>query len=433
VAAGASAAAKARRTNKGAEIVLFEQDPYMSFANCGLPYYIGGEIPTRASLFVSDPFTFEIRFNIDLLLETAVVAIDRDKKEVAFRGPDGESGSLGYDRLIIATGTVPIVPPVEGIDGPHVFFCRTVPDVNAIMERLDKILPRDMEGLRETEGSRLVMRKQTGVRSLIIGGGYIGLECAEQLIHRGIHATVVEARDQLMGVLDPEVVRPVQDGIESAGGRVILNDAVARIETWGDRSIAFLESGLEVKFDLAILATGVRPNVELAQKAGIQLGATGAIAVDAYQRTSDPAIYAAGDNCESIHLSTDDSVNIPLAGPANKRGRIAGHNEALNRLRMRGVLGTGIVRVCGMVAAGTGLTEKAAQQAGTDVAVSYSGTCANASRRYRRTARSSSTAASAIAATWRNRFCSKTAGPTCATSMAVLHLPARSTGRSSHG
>ena len=381
VAAGASAAAKARRTNKDAEIVLFEKGPYMSFANCGLPYYIGGEIPNRASLFVADPFTFEVRFNIDVRLKTSVLGIDRNRQEISFTGPDGEQSSLHYDRLIIATGTVPIVPPVEGIDGPHVFFCRTIPDVDAIMERLDQVLPRDMEGLRETEGSKFVMRKETGVRSLIIGGGYIGLECAEQLIHRGIHTTVVEAQDQLMGVLDPEVARPVQDGIENAGGKVVLSDAVARIETTGDRSIAYLESGLAVKFDLAILATGVRPNVELAQKAGIELGATGAIAVDAWQRTSDPAIYAAGDNCESVHLSTGDTVNIPLAGPANKQGRVAGHNAALDlqdvdtadpsRLLMRGVLGTGIVRVCGVVAAGTGLTEKAARRAGIEVAVSY--------------------------------------------------------------
>jgi NADPH-dependent 2,4-dienoyl-CoA reductase/sulfur reductase-like enzyme/rhodanese-related sulfurtransferase len=381
VAAGASAAAKARRTNKDAEIVLFEKGPYMSFANCGLPYYIGGEIPNRASLFVADPFTFEVRFNIDVRLKTTVVDIARDRHEVTYVSPDGAQGSLHYDRLVIATGTVPVVPPVEGIDGPHVFFCRTVPDVDAIVERLDRVLPRDMEGLRESEGSKFVMRKETGVRALIIGGGYIGLECAEQLIHRGIHTTVVEAQDQLMAVLDPEVARPVQDGLENAGGRVILSDAVARIETKGDRSVAFLESGLELKFDLAILATGVRPNVELAQKAGIELGKTGAIAVDAWQRTSDPAIYAAGDNCESVYLATGESVNIPLAGPANKQGRVAGHNAALDlhdadqedaaRLRMKGVLGTGIVRVCGVVAAGTGLTEKAAQRAGIDAAVSY--------------------------------------------------------------
>ena len=381
VAAGASAAAKARRTSKDAEIVLFESGPYMSFANCGLPYYIGGEITNRASLFVSDPFTFEVRFDIDVRLSTSVVAISRDKREVEYIGPDGERSSLAYDRLIITTGTVPIVPPVEGIDGPHMFFCRTVPDVDAIMERLDRILPRDMEGMRETEGSRFVTRKETGVRALVIGGGYIGLECAEQFIHRGIHTTIVEAQDQLMAVLDPEVTRPVQDAIESAGGKVILNDAVIRIKTKGDRSIAFLESGLEEKFDLAIIATGVLPNVELAEKAGLELGKTGAIAVDAWQRTSDPTIYAAGDNCESIHLSTGDLVNIPLAGPANKQGRVAGHNAALDlenvdredavRLRMRGVLGTGIVRACGVVAAGTGLAEKAAQKAGIKIAVSY--------------------------------------------------------------
>jgi len=381
VAAGASAAAKARRTNKDAEIVLFEKGPYMSFANCGLPYYIGGEIPNRASLLISDPFTFEVRFNVDVRLKTTVLDIDRDEQEVTYVGPDGEQGALAYDRLIIATGTQPIVPRVEGIDGPHVFFCRSIPDVDAIMERLDRVLPRDMEGLRETEGSRFVLRKETGVRALIIGGGYIGLECAEQLIHRGINTTVVEVQNQLMGLLDPEVARPVQDGIESAGGKVILSDAVSRIETKGDQSIACLKSGREVKFDLAILATGVRPNVELAQQAGIELGTTGAIAVDAWQRTSDPAIYAAGDNCESVYIPTGAQVNIPLAGPANKQGRVAGHNAALDlqdveredpaRLRMRGVLGTGIVRVCGVVAASTGLTEKAARRTGIDIAVSY--------------------------------------------------------------
>ncbi len=184
------------------------------------------------------------------------------------------------------------------------------------------------------------------MRALIMGGGYIGLECAEQFIQRGIRTTVVEAQEQLMGPLDPEVTQPIQEALENAGATVILNDAVARIDAVGDRNQAILNSGRLVKFDLAIIATGVRPNVELAQKAGIALGRTGAIAVDGQQRTSDPAIYAAGDNCESVYLLTGDPVNIPLAGPANKQGRVAGQNAALDlkdvdrddphRLRMRG-------------------------------------------------------------------------------------------------
>jgi len=381
VAAGASAAAKARRTNKDVEIVLFEKGRYMSFANCGLPYYLGGEIANRASLFVADPGTFEIRFEVDVRLRTAVVDIVGEAREVAFVGPDGRQDRLSYDRLILATGTVPIVPPIPGIEGPNFFFCRTVPDVDAMLERLDRILPRDMEGRRQTDGRDFLSRRETGVRALIIGGGYIGLECAEQLTHRGIRTTVVEAQEQLMGPLDPEMTRPIRVALADAGVTVILRDAVTRIESAGDRNLAVLASGRSVKFDLAIIATGVRPNVELAQKAGIALGKTGAIAVDPWQRTSDPAIFAAGDNCESLFLPTGHPVNIPLAGPANKQGRVAGQNAALDlkeigsedpaRLTMRGVLGTGIVRVCGVVAGGTGLTEKAAARAGVATEVSY--------------------------------------------------------------
>lgn len=381
VAAGASAAAKARRTNKDAEILMFERGRYMSFANCGLPYYLGGEITNRASLFVADPATFEIRFNLEVRLKTAVVDIVPESREVAFVGPDGRRDSLSYDRLILATGTVPIVPAIKGIDGPNLFYCRTVPDVDAMLERLDRILPRDMEGRRQTDGRDFLARRETGVRALILGGGYIGLECAEQLIHRGIRTTVVEAQEQIMGPLDPEVTRPIRVALEDAGATLFLGDAVARIESAGDRNVAILESGRSVTFDLGIIATGVRPNVELAQKAGIALGGTGAIAVDAWQRTSDPAIYAAGDNCESVYLPTGEAVNIPLAGPANKQGRVAGQNAALDlkdigtedpsRLRMRGVLGTGIVRVCGVVAGGTGLTEKAARRTGVEAEVSY--------------------------------------------------------------
>lgn len=176
VAAGASAAAKARRTNEQAEIVLFDLGPYMSFANCGLPYYVGGEIAARDALFVAKPAHFSHRFRVDVRLNTRVVDIDAAGRSVAFVGPDGVRGTLGYDRLILATGTVPIVPPIPGLDGPNIYYCRTVPDVDAIMDRLSHLLPREMEG------GHFLSVKDSGFQALIIGGGYIGLECAEQLM-----------------------------------------------------------------------------------------------------------------------------------------------------------------------------------------------------------------------------------------------------------
>ncbi|MFO1127419.1 MAG: FAD-dependent oxidoreductase [Rhodospirillales bacterium] len=374
VAAGASAAAKARRTNEAVEIVMFDHGPYMSYANCGLPYYVGGEIAARDALFVASPERFTKFFRIDVRLNTEVVGVNPSERTVSYIDPENGASTLGYDRLILATGTVPIVPPIAGLDGPNIFYCRTVPDVDAIMHRLAQLLPREMEG------GHFVNVKEAGFQALIIGGGYIGLECAEQLMQRGFRIAVVEAQDQLMGPLDKEMAHPIELGLRSAGATVILNDGVARIEAAGNRSKAVLKSGREVIFDIAIIGTGVRPNVALAKAAGLRLGKTGAIAVDAHQRTSDPAIFAAGDNCEAVFLPTGDSVNIPLAGPANKQGRIAGQNAALDvsdaaadrrRLRMRGVLGTAIVRVGALVAGGTGLTEKMAHRAGIDVAVTY--------------------------------------------------------------
>jgi NADPH-dependent 2,4-dienoyl-CoA reductase/sulfur reductase-like enzyme/rhodanese-related sulfurtransferase len=375
VAAGASAAAKARRTNEQAEVVVFESGPYMSFANCGLPYYLGGEIASRDTLFVADPTRFHGYFRIGVRLNTKVVDISAAERRISYLGLDGVPGTLSYDRLILATGTVPIVPPISGLDGPNIHYCRTVPDVDAIMERLSHLLPREMEG------GHFLNVKDAGFQALIIGGGYIGLECAEQLMQRGFRITVVEAQDQLMGPLDKEMAHPVQLELHDAGAAVILNDGVTRLESAGNRSKAILKSGREVTFDVAIIGTGVRPNVELAKAAGLNLGKTGAIAVDAQQRTSDPAIFAAGDNCEAVFLPTGVVVNIPLAGPANKQGRIAGQNAALDlagvdtddtrRLAMRGVLGTAIVRVGKVVAGGTGLTEKMAKRAGIEVGIAY--------------------------------------------------------------
>jgi NADPH-dependent 2,4-dienoyl-CoA reductase/sulfur reductase-like enzyme/rhodanese-related sulfurtransferase len=375
VAAGASAAAKARRTNEDAEIVMFESGPYMSFANCGLPYYVGGEIGTRDALFVSNPRSFSGYFRVDVRLNSTVTQVMPDEKRVVFEDAYGKENNLAYDRLVLATGTVPIVPPIQGLDGPNIFLCRTVPDVDEIMSRLGEVLPREMEG------GHFLTVKDSVFRALIIGGGYIGLECAEQLMQHGFQTTVVEAQDQLMGPLDRELAHPVQLALQDAGARVILHDGVVGIEPVGNRSKATLASGKEIVFDIAIVGTGVRPNVELANEAGLTLGKTGALAVDSRQRTSSPSVFAAGDNCEAVFLPTGEMANIPLAGPANKQGRVAGHNAALDlmdvaaddpaRLSMRGVLGTAIVRVCGVVAGGTGLTEKVAKQTDVPVSVAY--------------------------------------------------------------
>ncbi|KGE03962.1 FAD-dependent oxidoreductase [Pseudohaliea rubra] len=367
VAAGASAAAKARRMNEALEIVIFEAGPYPSFANCGLPYYVGGEITEREQLFVVDPALFGNRLAVDLRLNTRVTGIDRANSQVTFTDAEGVPGTLGYDRLVLATGTEPLVPPVPGIDGDTIFTCRTVPDVDAISARLTSV----------TEGGA------DRPEILIIGGGFIGLECAEQLIGRGCRVTLVELAPQVMGPLDPEMAWPLEEALTAAGGTVITGDAVQAIEHSDGRSVAILGSGRKLPFAFAVLGTGVRPNVALARAAGLELGTTGALRVDSQQRTSDPAIYAAGDNAEAVFLPTGTPVNIPLAWPANKQGRVAGCNAALDlagapaddplRLRSTAINGTSIVRVCGMNAGGTGLTEKQATQLGRTVAVVYLG------------------------------------------------------------
>ena len=365
VAAGASAAAKARRTSEDVEIILFEAGPYISFANCGLPYYVGGEIEDRKRLFVTNADSFGKRFNVDVRVNTTVTEIDREQKTVTARPADGSATTIGYDRLILATGTNAIEPPIKGLDSENIFTVRTVPDVDAITERISDVLSA----------------KPETPRAVVIGAGYIGLEMTEQLMRRGFDVTVIEMADQVMLALDAEMAQPVQAALTEAGCEVVLADGVSEIIESNDGTVAITRSGRRFPFDVGILSVGVRPNVELAEKAGIVLGKTGAIQVDQTQRTSDPSIFAAGDNCEARHLVTGKPVNIPLAGPANKTGRIAGANAAMDlhdvnanapeRLRFAGVLGTSICRVFETVAAVTGLTEAAALTEGIDTETAY--------------------------------------------------------------
>ncbi len=375
VAAGASAAAKARRVCEDIEIVLVEAGEYMSFANCGLPYYIGGEIAKRDDLFVVTPQMFRSRFGIDVRLETVATAVDPSRRAVTLIHA-GDSQELGYDRLVLATGTKPIIPPIPGLDKAGLFNVRTVMDVDAIVARLAEIHP---------VGDRATVAPEAGAaspaRALVIGGGYIGLETAEQLRRRGLGVTLVEMLPQLMASLDPEMAVPVQSAMAKAGCEVVLGDAVVEIVQLDGRHEAVTKSGRRVPFDLGIVAVGVRPNVDLAKAAGLTLGATGAIAVDRSQLTSDASIYAAGDNSETFHGVLGRPVNIPLAGPANKAGRIAGANAAMDlsgaaadhpeRLGMPDVLGTAIVGAAGAVAAVTGITEAQARREGIECAVTY--------------------------------------------------------------
>jgi NADPH-dependent 2,4-dienoyl-CoA reductase/sulfur reductase-like enzyme/rhodanese-related sulfurtransferase len=387
VAGGASAAAKARRMNEDAEIVLVDAGPYISFANCGLPYYVGGEIAQRDRLFVSSAKLFARRFNVNVRTSTRVSSVDRAAKTVTLFRPDGAAEQMSYDRLILATGTVNIVPPIKGLDRANIFTCRTVPDVDAITSFLAKLTPIESETVAAEVAS------DAPRRAVVIGGGYIGLETAEQLLRRKLKVTVVEMADQLMLALDREMAEPLRAALVKAGAEVVTGDGVKEVvervrpsdpdgaSGSSSRTAVVTQSGREFPFDLAILSVGVRPNVELAKAAGLVLGQTGAIAVDARQRTSDPNVYAAGDNCEAMHLVLGKPVSIPLAGPANKAGRVAGANAALDllgasegdrrRLSFPGVLGTAVVRVCDVVAGVTGITERQAKREGVAHAVSY--------------------------------------------------------------
>ena len=253
-------------------------------------------------------------------LNTTVTEVRPETQEVIYAGPDGREKALKYDRLILATGTVPIKLPIDGIDAPHIYACRTVMDVDAITARIQQVLPFKNEENHNPEAGWLLSGEESGVEALVIGGGFIGLECAEQLLQRGIKVVLVEALDQIMSPLDREMTILVQQALEKKGAEIILGDLVEGFDHSGTRSRALLKSGRQVGFDLAVLGVGVRPNVELAQAAGLEIGDTRAIAVDDKQRTSDPRIYAAGDNCESVFLPTGKKVNIPLAGPANKQG-----------------------------------------------------------------------------------------------------------------
>lgn len=351
VAGGASAAARARRTDEHAEIIMLEKGPYISFANCGLPYFVGREIGDRSALLLQTPESFRERFGVDVRVHHEAVAIDRERRVVRVRDlGSGAEYEESYTSVVLAPGAAPIRPPLPGIDLPNVFTVRTVPDADAIRA--------------ETERCQVA-------RAVVVGAGFIGLEMVENLQRLGMSVTLVEKADQVLPPLDPEMAAMVAGALQQMGVEVITGDGIAAFEGEGRATAVRLESGRAVEGEIFILGLGVRPDTRLARAAGLEIGATGAIKVDTHMRTSDPSIYAAGDAVEMIHLATGKPTWIPLAGPANKQGRVAGANAAGDDLTFPGALGTAIVRVGGLVAATTGLSEKAVRREGLDPVVSY--------------------------------------------------------------
>jgi NADPH-dependent 2,4-dienoyl-CoA reductase/sulfur reductase-like enzyme/rhodanese-related sulfurtransferase len=355
VAGGASCAARLRRLDEKAEILMVERGPYVSYANCGLPYHIGGVIEKEASLLVSTEQTFRTVFNIDCRTNCEAIGVSPKKKTVELKNHvTGEVTTEKYDKLVLSPGAAPIRPPLPGIDLPGIFSVRTVPDAREIREWIERG-SSDSTGEHTSSGFPLDKTK----RAVVVGGGYIGLEMAENLVHRGLEVTVVEMLDQVMAPLDPECARLVERHLEKNGVRLALNDGVSGFKQTANGSIEVLtKSGKAHPADIVILAIGVRPETSLAKMAGLEIGKRGGIRVDEQMRTSDPDIFAVGDAVEVKDFVTGEWSLIALAGPANRQGRIVADVIAGRSSRFRGTQGTSVIGIFGATVAATGANEK---------------------------------------------------------------------------
>jgi NADPH-dependent 2,4-dienoyl-CoA reductase/sulfur reductase-like enzyme/rhodanese-related sulfurtransferase len=353
VAGGASCAARLRRLDEKAEILMVERGPYVSYANCGLPYHIGGVIEKESSLLVATEQTFRGQFAIDARTNCEVVGISAAKKTVELKNhATGAVTTEHYDKLVLSPGAAPIRPPLPGIDLPGIFSVRTIPDARDISAWITR---HDLPDHSET-GFQAVTKAK---RAVVVGGGFIGLEMTENLVHLGLEVTLVEMLDQVMPPLDPEMARLVERHLEKHGVRLALNDAVAGFKKTANGSLEVLtKSGKAYPADIVILAIGVRPETELAKMAGIEIGQRGGIRVDEHMRTSNPDIFAVGDAVEVKDFVTGQWSLIPLAGPANRQGRIAADVIAGRDSRFRGTQGTSICLVFEAAVASTGVSEK---------------------------------------------------------------------------
>ena len=345
VAGGASCAARTRRLDETAEIIVFDRGPYVSFANCGLPYYVGNVIEQESDLLVSSAKLFRENFEIDVRTDNEVTAIDRERREIEVRELDtGRLYRERYDALVLAPGASPVRPRLPGIDLPGIHVLRTIPDSRRIREWIETKNPR---------------------RAVIVGGGYIGLEMAENLMNRGIAVTIVEMLDQLMPPLDAEMAEPICQHLARKRVNVELGDGVAAFESGNDGGLVVkTQSGTTFPADLVVLSVGVKPETTLAKGAGLELGELGGIRVDESMRTSDPNIWAVGDVVEVRDIVTGQWCLAPLAGPANRQGRLAADVICGGDAKFRGVQGTAICGCLGLTVAATGASEKRLRQAG---------------------------------------------------------------------
>ena len=344
VAAGASCAARARRLDENAQITVIERGPDVSFANCGLPYHVGGEIPVRAALAVQTPASLNALLNINVRTRCEAIRIDREEKRVQVRNLlDGSSEWLSYDKLMLAPGASPIRPNIPGIDDARIQTLRSLEDMD-----------------------RIVAATETGMRAVAIGAGFIGLEMAEQLQRKGLSVELVELQDQVLPQLDKKMTLLLESELKQHGVGVTLGDGIERFVSTDSALECHLRSGKVLQADFVVLSMGVRPDTQLALDAGLKLGPRAHIVVNAFQQTSDLDIYAAGDAVETGELVFGGRTALPMGGPANRQGRIAADHMLRPDIARPypGSLGTAIVRVFDVAAGVTGWTEKRAREAG---------------------------------------------------------------------
>lgn len=347
VAAGTSAAAKARRNSEDAEIIIYEKDSFISYSGCGMPYYLGKHIEKAEELTPRDPAFFKSKYNVDIRTRHEVLSIEPSKKELKVKNLETEEVFFdNYDKLVLATGAMAVVPPIHGVEKNNVFTLRNITDMIKIAAHMAENAPR---------------------KAVVIGTGFIGLEVCENLSAVGLEVTLVEKLPQVTPGLDPDMAVYVEEHLKSKGVKVLTNSGVTEINDYE----VLLSSNERISCDMVIIAAGVRPNVELARSASLELGTTGAIKVNKMLQTSDPDIYACGDCIEQFQLVTGKPVYRPLGSTANKTGRIAGDCITGGSLEFRGVLGTGIFKVFDLSVAQTGLSEREALEQGFDVQVCH--------------------------------------------------------------
>ena len=341
VAGGATAAARLRRLDEHAEIIMFERGEHISFANCGLPYHIGGVIAKRESLLLQTADSFQQRFNVDVRVFNEVQSIDRAAKTVLVENKQtGESYTESYDKLILSPGGAPIKPPIEGISSERVFTLRNVKNTDRIKEFIQTEQPQN---------------------AVVVGGGFIGIEMAENLKEAGLNVSIVELSDQVMAPLDIDMVCDIHHYLKQKGVSLYLNNGLQKINEQNGYLTVELSS-VTLETDMIVLAIGVKPENDLAKNAGLEVNARGGIITDKYMRTSDPNIYAIGDAVEVIDFVTKQAAMIPLAGPANKQARIAANNICALPSEYAGTQGTSVIKIFDMTVACTGINEKTAKR-----------------------------------------------------------------------